>query len=99
MLSEEFYNKIVGLCDSVSINKSSKNAKWILYRLIKNMGTDYQAKAEAQRLELHSSDAIDDEIKIYMLCSVIKKDKFTDEMSYEEFRQHVLRYAKAVVEA
>lgn len=97
MLAKEFYNKIIEMCNATQVNKSGKNAKWVLYRVIKNIGAEYKTRSESERMKSGSNRVSDDEIKIHMMLSVIKKDKFTDAMTFEEFRQHIIKTTTAII--
>jgi len=97
MIAKEFYDKIIDLCNSVQVNKSGKNAKWILYRLIKNLGSDYMTRAEIETMRTGCKKPSEDEIKIHMMLSVIKKDKFSDVMTFEEFKAHIIRATTSII--
>lgn len=90
MYADEFYNKIVEICNKSNVKKSGRQAKWDLYRAIKTVGAEYQKLAEEERMktgEFVSRDAM----KIHIMLNMVTKDKFTDKMTFDEYKNLILR--------
>lgn len=96
--ANEFYSKIQEVCNSKVVKTSGKQMKWELYRGIKEWASYYKKEAEEARVESGLTRISDDEITIHLLSSMVVKNKFTDAMTAEEYKNYILNVTASCME-
>lgn len=96
--ANEFYKKIQEVCNSKEVKTSGKQMKWELYRNIKEWASFYKREAEEARVSSGETRVSEDEITIHLLSSMVVKNKFTDAMSAEEYKNYILNVTASCME-
>lgn len=89
MYAQELYNKIIEVINSSTVNKSGKQLKWNIYRQIKEYGRFYRQQAETARIREGINRPTEDEINIHQMLALVTKDKYTDAMTVDEYKNHI----------